>query len=110
MPEYTNSNEIRWAWNDISQITIYNNRNSQGYVLVKDIPLHHLKEFSGKFKHGYLKVPYLINGNQLQFYFDDTTKRIFIEGKVEDKRKKGYLNPLTISYEEWDEAIKEIEK
>ena len=111
MPEYTQPfREVRWIWNYPNQVSIVMNGLAQDYVRVDNIPLHHLKEFSQKFKEGYIKIPYFKNGNRLQFLFHEKEKKIFVCGEVEDRRKKGYKYELTINLEDWDNTIKEIEK
>lgn len=109
-PEYTSPNEVRWIWNNPNDISIVQNGATQSHIMINNIPLHHLIEFSNKFKNRYIKIPYLINGNNVQVYFNNVTKTILIEGKITDRRKKGYLHPLIIELEEWDNAIKKIEE
>lgn len=110
MPEYTAPNEVRWVWNNKFDISIVRNGMAENYVRVDNIPLHHLKELSAQFHHDYIKVPYLIHGNELQFLFDIKTKTIFVTGKIEDRRRKGYRHELIIPLEEFDKAIQEIER
>ena len=111
MSEYTQPfREVRWIWNYPNQVSIVMHGLAQDYVRVNNIPLHHLKEFSQKFKEGFMKIPYFKNGNRLQFLFNKEHKKIFVCGEVEDRRKKDYHYKLIINLEDWDKAIKEIEK
>lgn len=108
MPEYTTKDEVRFAWNNSQNISIFKNSAPRTHINIV-LSLENLKNIKDAYENGLPEVRLFYDKEEYKAFIDSYPSRITLVGTTQDRRRKSYRNPISFSFEDLQKVIKVVE-